>query len=335
MRDRFLHREAAQIAVGGLPPIGDGLFVLARRFELLGDHLRGGLGHVRKSFLQHKRDCGMQLLAPRAQHGGIGAVLHQRVLEDIDRVRRRAAQEDEFGFGEPDQRVLQHRIGKARDRGQNFVGEFPSDRGPDLQNLACGTEAVDARHQRGLQRGGNSERLRRLFEQIAIAGLLQLFAFEQGLGELFDEQRHPVGPVDDLIEQSARQFLAARDVADQRCPVALRQPAERQHGDVRLPGPRRLKFRPEGDDEQDRERLQSFDGQRQEFDRRRVAPMRVLEQHQNRPALRQGFEPVEQHAEEAAATPLRVRGRRPSSRRTILRIRRSPRRRSLVAPIRG
>ena len=174
MRDRFLHGEAAQVALAGAAPIVDGALVAAGLFEMLRQHFRRRVDDVRDALFQHQRDRGMQLLPAGAQHGRIGAVLHQRVLEDVDRVRRRAAQKNHLGFGEPDQCVLQHGVGQAGDRGQDLIGEFAADGGADLQDLARRTEPVDARHQRGLQRRGNGERLRRLFEHVAVACILQL-----------------------------------------------------------------------------------------------------------------------------------------------------------------
>ena len=100
----------------------------------------------------------MQLLPPSAQHGRIAGVLYQRVLEGIGRVRRRAAQEDELRLGQPDQRVLEHRVGQAGDRRQHVIGKLPADGGADLQHFARRAEPVDARHQRGLQRGRNGQR---------------------------------------------------------------------------------------------------------------------------------------------------------------------------------
>ena len=144
VRHRLLEREAAQIAVAGLLPIRDGFLILARALELLRDHFGRRLDDVRKPLLQDHGDRRVKLLAPRPQHGRIGGVLNQRVLEGIGRIRRRAAQENELCLGQPDQRVLQHRVGQAGDRRQHLIGKNPSDRGADLQDLARRAEAVDA-----------------------------------------------------------------------------------------------------------------------------------------------------------------------------------------------
>ena len=306
MCDQFLHGEPAQIALCGFLPIRDSPLILPRALELLRDHFRRRFDDVGETLLQHQRDRGMKLLPPRPQHGRIGGVLDERVLEGIGRVRRRTAQKNQFRFGQADQRVLQHRVRQAGDGGQDSIGKIASDGRADLQHLARGTEPVDPRHQRGLQRRRNRQVLCRLIEHVVIAGFVQSLALEHRLGQLFDEQRHAVGALDDLIEQSGRQFLSAGYMIDQHGPLALRQPVERQHGDVRLPGPGRLKFRTEGDDEKDRQGLQALDGQRQQFERRWIGPMHVLEQHQHRPAPRQRLQLLDQRRENLAPPGLRV-----------------------------
>ena len=49
----------------------------------------------------------MQFLPPAAQQRAVGGVLHQRVLEQIRGVRRRAAAEQEACFGQFSERSLQ------------------------------------------------------------------------------------------------------------------------------------------------------------------------------------------------------------------------------------
>ena len=56
-----------------------------------------------------------------------------------------------------------------------------------------------------------------------VVAVVQLLALEHRLGQLFDEQRHAVGALDDLVEQLRRQRNAAGDVVDQRRALALRR----------------------------------------------------------------------------------------------------------------
>ena len=119
VRDRLLHREPPQIAVAGLPPVLDCLFGAAGAFELLRDHLGRRGDHIGEALLQHLGDRAVKLLTACAQHGGIGGVLHQRVLEGIGRVRRRAANQEQFRFDQPQERVLQDAVGQTRHSGQS------------------------------------------------------------------------------------------------------------------------------------------------------------------------------------------------------------------------
>ena len=73
-----------------------------------------------------------------------------------------------------------------------------------------------------------------------------------------------------------------------------------------LSAPSVLKIRPEGDDEQDGKARYPIYGQVEQFARGRVDPMRVLEDHQDRPASSQRFEPMQQRFEQLLAFSLRA-----------------------------
>jgi len=62
---------------------------------------------------------------------------------------------------------------------------------------------------------------------------------------------------------------------------------------VREAGPGRLAFRPEGEERQYRQGADALDRQIEHFERGRIRPVDVLEQHQYRLLPRQRFEPVE------------------------------------------
>jgi len=51
-------------------------------------------------------NTGMELLAPAAQQGGVGSVLHQRMLEGVFRIGGCPAPEDQFGVHELRQAVI-------------------------------------------------------------------------------------------------------------------------------------------------------------------------------------------------------------------------------------
>ena len=144
---------------------------------------------------------------------------------------------------------------------------------------------------------GNGELLRRLVE---------LLAFHHGLGQFLDEQRHAVGALDDLLEQGCRQRLAAGDVLDHRHALAPAEAVERHGGHVRMADPRRLEIGAVRDDQQHRQRMQALDGEREQLERSRVAPLRVLEHHQQRAAAGEDREPLDQRRQHLRAFALRV-----------------------------
>ena len=55
---------------------------------------------VRKFLRENLRNSGVDLLTSRAQQAGIGGVLYQRMLEDVGRIGRLAANINEFCIGQ-------------------------------------------------------------------------------------------------------------------------------------------------------------------------------------------------------------------------------------------
>ena len=84
--------------------------------------------------------------------------------------------------------------------------------------------------------------------------LAQEAAFDNGLGQLLEKQRHAVGAGEDLLEDLGRQRLAAGRPRDQRRALAAAEAGERQCGDMRLGGPGPGELRPRGDEEQQPQR---------------------------------------------------------------------------------
>ncbi len=71
---------------------------------------------------------------------------------------------------------------------------------------------------------------------------------DHGLGQLLDEQRHPIGAIDDLIGDLLGQRFVAGHVRDHLSTLPRRQAIEIEQGHVRTADPRRRELRPEGDD---------------------------------------------------------------------------------------
>jgi hypothetical protein len=63
--------------------------------QMMGRNLGLALDEIGELLLQPCRDAGVHLLALCAQQGAVGGVLDQRVLEEIRRLRRDAAAEQD------------------------------------------------------------------------------------------------------------------------------------------------------------------------------------------------------------------------------------------------
>ncbi len=90
-----------------------------------------------------------------------------------------------------------------------------------------------------------------LVQRVLIAVLVQQSRLQHRLGQLLDEQRHAVGVGHDLLEDFRRQQPAPGHLGYQIRPLAPRQAAQAQDGDMRLFSPMRRVLRPVGDHQQD------------------------------------------------------------------------------------
>ncbi len=134
----------------------------ARFRVVMRQHRRMRLHRVGKALLQCFRDAAVQPLPLAAQQGAIGDILHQRVLERVERLWRRAPLEEQLRCDELLERTLERRPVQRRDGVEQLVGECPPDSGTDLRRLFSGRpQSIEARHQGGLQGGRNRERRRR------------------------------------------------------------------------------------------------------------------------------------------------------------------------------
>jgi len=99
MGNRFRIRRTLNRSLAGAAPVSDSLGGKTRLGEVMGRDLRLRLGDLGEALLQHAADTGMQLLAPAAQQGGVGCILHQSMLEDVADLRRRAVDEYQASLG--------------------------------------------------------------------------------------------------------------------------------------------------------------------------------------------------------------------------------------------
>jgi hypothetical protein len=96
-------------------------------------------------------------------------VLHQHVLETIDRIRWCAALEDQLGCDESAESSLELVLRKPGDGAQQRVGKLASYRRADLRHQPHRRQAVQPRHQRVLQRRRDRKRLQRAVEHVTMA----------------------------------------------------------------------------------------------------------------------------------------------------------------------
>jgi hypothetical protein len=88
---------------------------------------------------------------------------------------------------------------------------------------------------------------------------------EHRLGQFLDKERHPVGLGDNLRRHLRRQRPAG-DMLGKGLDFGGCQAVERDAGDVLEPGPRRLVFRPEGDQHQYRQGADALNRQIEHFE---------------------------------------------------------------------
>ena len=154
---------------------------------MVGHELRLSGYDFRELALQRCRNAGMDLPASTAQHGAIGCVLHQRVLEGVLCIGRGAPLEDQFGAYElrqgPVHLVLRH----GRDGADQLMRERPSEGRSDLRHLAHGCQAIEPCQERGLERGRDGKPRHGPSRIKAVARVGQHAALDHRLGQFLDE----------------------------------------------------------------------------------------------------------------------------------------------------
>src|SRR3977135_3093286 len=100
-----------------------------------------------------------------------------------------------------------------------------------------------------MQNSGNSEGRCGAARQPCIDPLVAIAGLEHRFGQLFDEQRHAVGALDDLGDGLAGKAGIAGKPLNQCRAVAPAEPVQRQCSDMRLTAPGVLKLGAEGDEE--------------------------------------------------------------------------------------
>ena len=113
--------------------------------------------------------------------------------------------------------------------------ELAADGGTDLGDvLGRRIEPVEPGQQRALQRIGNGNPLERALELIMAADFAPDIFLEHRLGQFLDEQRHTVGPIDDLIEHEVGERLSGGELFDHRLTIAARKAIEVDLHELRI-----------------------------------------------------------------------------------------------------
>ena len=133
LRSRFRHRRAGDRPVTGLAPKGDSLFDQTGLGVMLREELGLDFSDFRGVVFERFGDLRVQSLPGHAQQAAMRRVLHQRVLEAVDRVGRQAALKDQLGSDELAESRLQLVLGKAGHRAHQRVGKLAPDRRADLR----------------------------------------------------------------------------------------------------------------------------------------------------------------------------------------------------------
>ena len=200
------------------------------RFDRVGELVLEGFGNPT-----------VELLTFPSQQARVRRILQERVLEYVRAVRRLTLAEDNFGSRELRQGVLQQQSGARSHAREQSVGELTADRSRYLRDLFDGSEPVETRHQRIVQRRRDGWTT---IDQ-PFTSINQQPGLHHGLGKFLDEQGNAIGLTYDLLVNVGRQHLSACDVDDDGASLVASKAIEPEHGHIRPVEPRREEFRPE------------------------------------------------------------------------------------------
>ena len=238
------------------------------------------IGEIR---LQHCRDASVKFLATAAQERAVGSVLHERVLEQIGGVGRNAAAEQEAGVRQLAKRDVE--VGSAVDAIDQLIAERAAEDGAHLRHFLCRcAEPVEPRDQRGLQGRRDRQRRRRARRQYRLDAVSRVGAFQHRPCQFLDEQRYAASAFDDFGDDVGVERGIAGEVLHEHRAIAAAEPVQCKCCHMRLAAPLRLEFWPESNDDQNRKIRDAVDRQIEQFTRRRIDPLRILENEQHRRA---------------------------------------------------
>jgi hypothetical protein len=146
--DGFAHGRPRACELSRSAPIADRLVGKPGLAKMVSHNFGLVLCQHRELLDQYLGDARMQLPALALEHRGVGGVLHQRMLESVDRVRRRSAPGNEARGCQPLERRVEVDGSRGRRRGNQLVGELPSEGGADQRHIFNATSLPDPNRSR-------------------------------------------------------------------------------------------------------------------------------------------------------------------------------------------
>ena len=201
------------------------------------------------------------------------------MLEGVGAPRRSALRVQNVRLGQSAQIRLKGRLVDPRDGGEQLVGEFPAEDRRELGHVPPTLHAVQASHHQILERAGDLVPARTA--SAVGSRLVTRGRFLHHLGELFDEQRHPAGPVVHLLDCRVRDLvprLPSHQVAD----LTAGQARQGQAGLVVHGRPRRLELGAEREHGQDAVVRELGGDLAEELQGGRIDPVQVLDDEEDR-----------------------------------------------------
>ena len=208
-------RNAARSAGpgSGLPPVGHGLVphrapegVQGQGLDLIGQALGS-------ETFEGRHDAGMEHAPPLLEHTAIGDLVRQGMLEGVLVLREESRLVEELGRLEVRESAMQCRLGHLGNRLQQGQRDLRTNDGGGLEEaLRLGGQAVNACCQHRLHRGWHLDGGQRLFQTIGARRADQHARFDQGPHALLQEERVPLG----ALNQQPFQGLQAPHAAPLR-----------------------------------------------------------------------------------------------------------------------
>ncbi len=149
--DGFQQRRTVERSLACLAPQRRGLFNESGLRAMTRQQLRLALDKVSKFALEGLGNPGVKRTPRLAKQRAMGRVLHQSMLEQIGRGRRRALAEQQACRNETVERFIELRFRLAHYRSQQRVGKPPPDCGANLRHLLRRAKSVEPRQERRVQ----------------------------------------------------------------------------------------------------------------------------------------------------------------------------------------